>query len=173
MKKENGVMLWSDWFNSFYDFIFSLFMILFSFGYLPMQKCRNIFLSTWSVVTSPTISDKWNIHSRKSCEMKSPERLEFKPSCTLCIASSACVSASKWRTFVTMMSLWWRVGMEETSVRSCCSSAICSLLLAEIAIWCQPSVGKEKVGREDVGNTSHLFIAKITDLFVNLGAISW
>ena len=38
MKKENGVMLWSELIlTHFTTFIFSLFMILFSFGYLPMQ----------------------------------------------------------------------------------------------------------------------------------------
>ena len=35
-------------------------------SYFPMQKCLKIFSSTASVVTSPTMSERWKIHSRRS-----------------------------------------------------------------------------------------------------------
>lgn len=68
----------------------SLLMI----SYLPMQNLSNIFPNTWSVVTSPTISERWKIHSLKSWEMKSPERLADKPSWTRWMDSRAWVRAS-------------------------------------------------------------------------------
>ena len=68
----------------------SLLMI----SYLPMQNLSNIFPNTWSVVTSPTISERWKIHSLKSWEMKSPERLADKPSWTWWMDSRAWVRAS-------------------------------------------------------------------------------
>ncbi len=60
----------------------------------PMQNLSNIFPNTWSVVTSPTISERWKIHSLKSWEMKSPERLADKPSWTRWMDSRAWVRAS-------------------------------------------------------------------------------
>lgn len=62
--------------------------------YFPMQNLSNIFPNTWSVVTSPTISERWKIHSLKSWEMKSPERLADKPSWTRWMDSRAWVRAS-------------------------------------------------------------------------------
>lgn len=53
---------------------------LFTSHHFPMQNLSNIFPNTWSVVTSPTMSERWKMHSLKSWEMKSPERLVDKPS---------------------------------------------------------------------------------------------
>lgn len=59
-------------------------------SYFPMQKFLNIFPSTSSfVISPPTISAKWNRHSRKSWLTKSPDKPIAMPSCTRWIASSA------------------------------------------------------------------------------------
>ena len=51
----------SYWFYALYRFIFSLFMLLFSLGYFPMQNFIKIFPNTSSAVISPpTISARWN-----------------------------------------------------------------------------------------------------------------
>ena len=62
--------------------------------YFPMQKCSKIFPSTISFVTSPAISLRWKIHSRISCETKSPDRFSASPCWTRWMASKAWVKAS-------------------------------------------------------------------------------
>lgn len=63
-------------------------------SHLPMQKCSKIFPSTISFVTSPAISLRWKIHSRISCETKSPDRFSASPCWTRWMASKAWVKAS-------------------------------------------------------------------------------
>lgn len=62
--------------------------------HLPMQKCSKIFPSTISFVTSPAISLRWKMHSRISCETKSPDRFSANPCWTRWMASKAWVKAS-------------------------------------------------------------------------------
>ena len=67
---------------------------LFISRHLPTQNRENMDCNTSSVVTSPTISLKWKMHSRRSWEMKSPDNPVERPSCTRRIASRARVRAS-------------------------------------------------------------------------------
>lgn len=63
-------------------------------NHFPMQKFLKILPSTSSVVTSPAISLRWKIHSRKSWLIKSPERPLSRPSMTRSIAVRAARNAS-------------------------------------------------------------------------------
>ena len=63
-------------------------------SYFPMQKFLKMFWRTESVETSPMISERWWIVSRRSWEMKSPERFNWRPSMTRVMASCAWQSAS-------------------------------------------------------------------------------
>lgn len=58
-------------------------------NHFPTQKCLKILPNTSSVVTSPAMSLRWKIHSRRSWLTKSPERPWFRPSITRSMAMRA------------------------------------------------------------------------------------